>query len=90
MALLESAVVRSFGFDITVDSEVRKDAFLFGESPSRIVVSVAMDRETAFIDFMMKSGVPFVALGHVTREEIRIDDNSYGFISDYQKMYFRK
>jgi len=90
MALLESAMVRSFGFDITVDGEIRKDAFLFGESPSRIVVSVGMTRETAFIDFMMKTGVPFMTLGHVTREEIRIDDNSYGFISDYRKKYFRE
>ena len=90
MALLESAMIRSFGFDITVDGEIRKDAFLFGESPSRIVVSVGMVRETAFIDFMMKADVPFMALGHVTREEIRIDDNSYGFISDYRKKYFRE
>jgi phosphoribosylformylglycinamidine synthase len=90
MALLESAMIRSFGFDVTADSEIRKDAFLFGESPSRIIVSVAMNRETAFIDYMMKAGVPFLTLGHVTREEIRIDDNSYGFISDFRKMYFRK
>jgi phosphoribosylformylglycinamidine synthase len=90
MALLESAMVRSFGFDITVDDEIRKDAFLFGESPSRISVSVAMARETDFIDFMMEAEVPFLTLGHITREEIRIDDNSYGFISDYRKKYFRQ
>ncbi len=90
MALLESAMVRSFGFDITVDDEIRKDAFLFGESPSRIIVSVATTRETDFIDFMMETEVPFLTLGHVTREEIRIDDNSYGFISDYKKRYFRQ
>ena len=90
MALLESAMVRSFGFDITVDDEIRKDAFLFGESPSRIIVSVATARETDFIDFMMEADVPFLTLGHITREEIRIDDNSYGFISDYKKKYFRQ
>ena len=88
MALLESAMIRSFGFDITTIGEIRKDAFLFGESPSRIVVSVAMAREADFIDFMMETEVPFLTLGHVTREEIRIDDNSYGFISDYRKKYF--
>jgi phosphoribosylformylglycinamidine synthase len=87
MALLESAMVRSFGFDITADAEIRKDAFLFGESPSRIIVSVAMSRETNFIDFMIENGLPFLTLGHVTREEIRIDDNSYGFISDYRKEF---
>ena len=87
MALLESAMVRSFGFDVTVDDEIRKDAFLFGETPSRIVVSVAMAREADFIDFMMETDMPFMTLGHVTSEEIRIDDNSYGFISDYRKKY---
>ena len=87
MSLLESAMVRSFGFDITVDAEIRKDTFLFGESPSRIVVSVTTARETDFIDFMMETRLPFLTLGHVTREEIRIDDNSYGFISDYRKKY---
>ncbi len=87
LALLESAMVRSFGFDITVDDEIRKDAFLFGEQPSRIVVSVAMARETDFIDFMIEAEVQCMTLGHVTREEIRIDDHSYGFISDYKKKY---
>ena len=87
MAMLESAMVRSFGFDITTDDEIRKDAFLFGEAPSRIVVSVAPAREADFIDFMMDVEMPFLMLGHVTREEIRIDDNSYGFISDYKKKY---
>ena len=88
MSLLESAMVRSFGFDITVDDEIRKDTFLFGESPSRIIVSVTTAREADFIDFMMGAQLPFLTLGHVTREEIRIDDNSYGFISDYRKKYF--
>jgi len=90
MSLLESAMVRSFGFDITADAEIRKDTFLFGESPSRIVVSVTTAREADFIDFMMENDLPFLTLGHVTREEIRIDDNSYGFISDYRKKYFNQ
>ncbi|MDR2036330.1 MAG: hypothetical protein LBQ60_00245 [Bacteroidales bacterium] len=87
LSLLESSMIRGFGFDITVDGEIRKDAFLFGESPSRVVVSVATSRETDFIDFMMETGVSFMTLGHVTREEIRIDDNSYGFVSDYKKKF---
>jgi len=86
-ALLESAMVRSFGFDVTVDAEIRKDAFLFGESPTRIIASVAAARETNFIDYMIQANMPFITLGHVTREEIRVDDISYGFISDYKKLY---
>lgn len=85
--LIDSGITRDHGFDITTDAEVRKDAFLFGESQSRIVVSVTPHRETEFIDTMIKIGVPFSALGHVTKEEIRIDDISYGFVSDFQKEY---
>ncbi len=87
IALFESGMYHGLGFDITTDAEIRKDAFLFGEAQGRVVVSVSETRETEFIDFMVKSGVPFFALGHVTRGEIRIDDISYGFICDLKKIY---
>lgn len=87
MALCESGMPAALGFDITTDAEIRTDAFLFGEAQGRIVVSVSPTRETEFIDFMIKTGTPFSALGHVTRGEVRIDDVSYGFICDMQKVY---
>ncbi len=88
VAMAESAMPRDLGFDITCPAEIRKDAFLFGESQGRIVVSVTESKETDFIDFMMNLKVPFSALGHVTKGELRIDDLSYGFISDVKKSYF--
>lgn len=87
IALLECAVPRNFGFDITTDAEIRPDAFLFGEAQGRVVVTVSPSRETHFIDFMMELGVPFTTLGHVTKSEIRIDDVSYGFITDLKRTY---
>jgi len=87
IALLESGMPRCLGFDITPDAEIRRDAFLFGESQSRIIVSVSPTRETEFIDYMLKTDVPFSALGHVTKGEIRIDDISYGFICDIRNTY---
>ncbi len=87
IALLECAMPRNFGFDITTDAEIRPDAFLFGESQGRVVVTVSPSRETHFIDFMMESGVPFTTLGHVTKSEIRIDDVSFGFIADLKRTY---
>lgn len=87
ITLLECAMPRRFGFDITTDAEIRTDVFLFGEAQGRIVVTVSPSRETHFIDFMMESGIPFTALGHVTKSEIRIDDVSYGFIADLKKTY---
>ena len=83
--LVECALPTGLGFDVTSPAEIRGDAFLFGESQSRVVVSVSPEQETDFLDFMMESGIHFSALGHVTKEELRIDDVSFGFISDYAR-----
>jgi phosphoribosylformylglycinamidine synthase len=87
VSLFESAMPRNLGFDITSDAEVRTDAFLFGEAQGRIVVTVSPSRETHFIDYMMENNIPFTALGHVTKSEIRVDDISFGFISDMKRVY---
>ncbi|MDX9852747.1 MAG: phosphoribosylformylglycinamidine synthase subunit PurL [Tenuifilaceae bacterium] len=87
ITLLESAMPRNLGFDITTDAEIRSDAFLFGESQGRVVVTVSPSRETPFIDFMVENGIPFTTLGHVTKSEVRVDDISFGFISDLKKVY---
>ncbi|MDR0659373.1 MAG: phosphoribosylformylglycinamidine synthase subunit PurL [Prevotellaceae bacterium] len=87
ITLLESAMINGFGFDITSDAEIRTDAFLFGEAQGRIVVSVTPGREVAFTDFMNKQNVPVTMLGHVTKSEIRVDDVSYGFITDLKALY---
>lgn len=87
ITLLESAMPKGLGFDITTDAEIRSDAFLFGESQGRIIVTVSTSRETHFIDFMVENKIPFFALGHVTKSEIRIDDVSFGFIADLKKIY---
>jgi len=87
ITLLECGMPKCLGFDITTDAEIRKDAFLFGEVQSRIVVSVTPSRETEFIDYMLRADVPFSVLGHITRGECRIDDISYGFICDLMKEY---
>ncbi len=90
VSLLECGMMtpECLGFDITTDAEIRNDAFLFGESQGRVVVSVTSTRETEFIDFMLKQDIPFSALGHVTKGEVRVDDLSFGFVCDMKKAYF--
>ena len=88
ITLLESAIINDLGFDITSDAEVRIDSFLFGEAQGRIVVSVLPKNEDKFIDFMITEKVPFSTLGHVTKDQIRVDDESLGFIKDLKKEYF--
>ncbi|PTM03430.1 MAG: phosphoribosylformylglycinamidine synthase subunit PurL [Bacteroidetes bacterium] len=87
VALMESSMVNDLGFDITTDSAIRSDAYLFGESQSRVVVSVNPENEDAFIDLMMLNGVEFDLVGHVTKGSIRIDDVEWGMVNDYAEIY---
>tara|TARA_B100000902_G_scaffold399608_1_gene471312 strand:- start:6923 stop:9160 length:2238 start_codon:yes stop_codon:yes gene_type:complete len=87
ICLLESSMERNLGFDITTSSEIREDAFLFGESPSRVVVSVREVKEDRFLDLMKTLEIPFALLGHVSKSEIRVDDISFGDISEYKEIY---
>lgn len=87
IALLESAMPKNLGFDITTPAEVRTDGFLFGEAQGRVVVTVSIEKEPEFIDFMLEKGFPFYTLGHVTKGELRIDDVSFGFVTDEKEKY---
>ena len=78
--LLRDAMPNELGFDITTDAEIRTDAFLFGEGMGRIVVTVAEDKENEFVDFLYDLNIPVMTLGHITKGEIRIDDQSLGFV----------
>ncbi|MDC0202030.1 phosphoribosylformylglycinamidine synthase subunit PurL, partial [Flavobacteriales bacterium] len=87
ITLLESSMVNNLGFDITTCAEIREDAFLFGESPSRVIVSVREVKEDRFLDILKKSDLHFALLGHVSKGEIRIDDISFGDVSEYKEIY---
>ena len=85
--LVEMGLPRGLGFDIVTDSEIREDAFLFGEAQGRAVVTVDHDMENDFLDLLQASRVPFMLLGHVTKGKLVIDDAPFGFIEDARKVY---
>lgn len=87
IALLESAMVNHLGFDITSDEDVRKDAFLFGESQSRVVVSVSDEQIDDFIELLSDSNVDFTNLGSVTHGELLIDGDSFGNVKEFKVAY---
>ncbi len=87
VTLTEMSIPRELGFDIVTDSEVREDAFLFGEGQGRVIVTVDEDSEEEFIEAMMKSGVDFTLLGHVTKGKMMVDDEHYGFIKEAKKIF---
>lgn len=87
IALLESGMVNNLGFDINTDSEFRKDAYLFGEAQSRVVVSVSADKQDEFVEMMSASGTDFTLLGNVTAGELSIDGDSFGTITKAKEKY---
>lgn len=87
VSLVEMSMPRGLGFDIVTDSEVREDAFLFGEAQSRVVITVSEETEEDFIEFMMGSGVSYTLLGHVTKGKMMVDDEHFGFISEAKEIF---
>ena len=87
MSLLESAMINNLGFEINSVSGVRKDAFLFGEAQSRVLVSVSAAHAAAFEAELKNHGVSFSALGGVKGSHVVIDGTNYGSIADFKTPY---
>ena len=87
IALLESSMYNDLGFSINTLDNIRKDAFLFGESPSRIVVSIEPKNKDTFEKFMLSTNTAFNHLGNVTSGDIIIDNESFGNSEEYKNIY---
>ena len=86
-ALVEGVLPRELGFDVRSNQGIRKDAWLFGESQSRIVVSVGAEQTAAFERFLTAEKVPFEALGAVTGGNLTIDGEDWGNVSGWKRTY---
>lgn len=85
--LAESAMAGNIGFDIDTDSSIRKDAFLFGEGQSRIIVTVKPENEDAFTDLILNSSAEFSFLGVVDGNEMIIDGEVFGSVKELKEKY---
>jgi phosphoribosylformylglycinamidine synthase len=86
VTLIESAMKENFGFDLTTDTSMRKDAFLFGEAQSRVVASVTWAKQPEFE--AMLGNIPFVKIGAVKAGgHVTIDGESWGNIKDWKDAY---
>ncbi len=84
--LLESAMPNGLGFSVHLPTDIRKDAALFGEGQSRVVVTVNPDLNGIF-EAELK-GLPFFKAGHVTaNKEIVIDNVSWGYVAEWKDAY---
>ena len=86
IALLESAMPNGIGFAIKTNATIRKDAYLFGEAQSRVVVSVAKEHQAAFEEHC--ADIAFDLLGTTTASgAIEIDAASWGAVAAWKTNY---
>ena len=87
VALLESAISGNLGFTLETDQNFRKDAYLFGESQNRIVVTVEEGNEDKMVNYLNSRNVPFSSLGEVVEDKIVIDNEDYGTLEEWKNIY---
>lgn len=86
ITLIESCFRNNMGFEVSSESGVRKDAWLFGEGQCRVVVSVSPSKKDEFETLM--AGHHHVQVGKVNATgNIVIDSNDWGHISAWKDMY---
>lgn len=91
VTLLESGFVACLGFDAAQgDSSLRADAFWFGESQSRVVVSVSPSMQDAFESMLAASGIKSALLGKVKGKDVLINGDNWGTIAAWKSPYDEK
>jgi phosphoribosylformylglycinamidine synthase subunit PurL len=84
--LIESAFIYNKGIDVVAfDSEIRKDAYWFGEAQSRVVVSVKPEKVDAFKKAL--GNFPSEELGNVTDGSVEVDGMNWGRIDEWKERY---
>lgn len=87
ITLLESAISGKRGFELDTNPDFRLDAFLFGESQSRVVVSVKPEKEDEFLNILSEHDVDFSNVGVVTTATIYVDKVRWGTTGDWKNLY---
>jgi phosphoribosylformylglycinamidine synthase len=84
--LLESSFNNNLGFDVVADdSNIRKDAYWFGEGQSRVVVSVKQEKASLLKSIL--SAFPHAELGYVTNGSVEVDGMNWGMILEWKEKY---
>ncbi|MEG6617291.1 phosphoribosylformylglycinamidine synthase subunit PurL [Peptococcaceae bacterium 1198_IL3148] len=73
VALAESCISGKIGAEIFMVEQFRADALLFGETQSRIIITVSEDNVDELLRYLSVIGVPFGRLGTVGGTELKIN-----------------
>jgi len=85
--LLESAMAGGLGFQVSTDQNFRIDAYLFGESASRVVISVDEKNRHALEIYLATEKIYHTKLGMVTDGLLFVNDENWGHIDLWKEKY---
>jgi phosphoribosylformylglycinamidine synthase len=87
VCLLESALAGGLGFKAETVETFRKDCFLFGESQSRVIITIRPEQEDNLQNYLVNSNVSFTKLGEVFGHAALIDDENFGSIEEWKSIF---
>ena len=87
VALAESCILGGRGLEVQADIVGRWDAALFGEAPSRIVVSLEPERRAALEGLAVEHGVPMALLGSVGGDRLLVPGLLDATLADMQEAW---
>ena len=87
VALAESCIAGGKGASINLDDDIRKDALLFGETQSRIIISASSSNKDKIIEIAKKFNVSCKKIGEVKGDCLVINDFINIGINDAEKTY---
>lgn len=85
--LLESGFNRGLGFSVAAESDLRKDAYWFGEAQGRVVVSCTQEQLSKLEATAKAAGIQTTILGKVTSGTIEVNGESWGTIDSWKNLY---
>jgi phosphoribosylformylglycinamidine synthase len=87
VCLAESSFVKNLGFEVNSIKEIRKDAFLFGEAQSRVIVSIDASKEQEVLALIKQAGSIGNVIGKVSGKDFKIDEEVLGSVAEFKGFY---
>ena len=88
LALAESAIQGNLGFVVQVDTQVRDDAFWFGEGQSRVLITYAPEQGDRIRSLAHEKQVEFLDLGEVSQgRDLKLDGRIWMELEEAKRLY---
>lgn len=76
VAIAEKSIASGLGAQVSVETDLREDIYLYSESQSRFVVTVAKDNLDKFKELVNSKNIPYTVLGEVKGSSLKVTINN--------------